>query len=164
MNHNEETAARIRILEKQVAFLLKINGLDLSALRNAPDQELLEWYRNAVTSLGLSKPFPPEMISPWTEFFLQVSELEFRRLAGLVDYHHTWEPFYQICVKFMTDVRQHKDFGTDHHLNQLYALLDKGRRNLREAAVMILTDHPEGLPDRTKALLRCDRLLSALSK
>jgi len=164
MNQLEELAIQVRILEKQVAFLLKINGLDLSALRNAPDTELLMWYRNAVTLLGTSKTIPPEMISPWAEIFLQLSEMELHRIADLVEYRHTWEPFYQVAVKCMTHVRQHADFSRDLHLQQLYAVLDKGKRNIRDAAVIILTEHPKGLPPRAKALLRSDDVLRHLAK
>ena len=40
--------ARIDGLEKQVAFLLRVNGLDLSHFRTVKDDELLGLYQDAV--------------------------------------------------------------------------------------------------------------------
>lgn len=147
--------ARIANLEKQVSFLLLVNGLDLSALRSIPNDALLRYYQDAVQLLGLeTHNLPPETIERWAELFLQISEYEVVRLQGIVDYNHTWEPFYHLCIKLMTAIRQHPKMGTDVVLHHLYALLERGRRNIRDIAVIMCKRHPEDLPYKAQILLK----------
>lgn len=147
--------ARVDHLEKQVSFLLRINGLDLSALRSVPDADLLKFYQDAVQVLGLMpRQIPPEAMERWSEFFLQLSEYEMVRLQGLVDHRHTWEPFYHLCIKLMTSVRQHPKMGADSGLHHLYVVLDRGRRNLRDIAVIMCRRYPEDLTEQGKVILK----------
>lgn len=147
--------ARVSVLERQVQFLLRVNGLDLSALRNVPDESLLKYYRDAVQLLGLkAEQYPPEVVERWAQLFCQLSEYETARLQNIVDYAHTWEPFYHLCVRMMTSIRQHKDFASDVGLQHLYALLDKSRKNLREVAIISIRAYPETLPPKAKVLLK----------
>lgn len=151
--------ARISVLERQVQFLLRINGIDLSALRNVTDEQLLKYYQDVVQLLGLSrKQYPPEVIERWAQFFCQISELETARLQNMVDYAHTWEPFYHLCVRMMTTVRQNKGFATDMGLQHLYGLLDRSRKNLREIAIMMVKKYPETLPPKAKILLKDENI------
>ena len=147
--------ARISVLERQVQFLLRVNGIDLSALRDVPDEKLLKYYRDAVQLLGFrSEQFPPEIIERWAQLFCQLSEYETARLQNIVDYEHTWEPFYHLCIRMMTTVRQHSDFASDIGLQHLYGLLDRSRKNLREIAIIMIKRHPETLPPKAKILLK----------
>lgn len=147
--------ARIGNLERQVRFLLQVNGLDLSALREAPDDELLKYYQDVVQLLGLrGEQFAPEIMQVWGELFCQISEYELTRLQEIVEYDHTWEPFYQLCRKMMTALRQHKGFAKDTVLKNLYALLDKARKNLRDSAVIMIKKYPQELPQVAKVLLK----------
>jgi hypothetical protein len=151
--------ARIAVLERQVQFLLRINGIELSALRTVSDDKLLKYYRDVVQLLGLSKKqYPPELIEQWAQFFCQLSEFETARLQNIVDYEHTWEPFYHLCVRMMTTVRQHKDFATDLGLQHLYGLLDRSRKNLRDIAIMMIKKYPGTLPARAKVLLKDENI------
>jgi len=146
--------ARLANAEKQIQFLLHINGLDLSAMRDAPDEELLKYYRDAVTLLGLRKEqLAPDVISVWGELFLQLSEYEMVRLQELVGCDHTWEPFYLLVVRMMTSVRQRKNFAKTPVLKNLYALLDRGRKNIRDSAMIMIQNHPQNVPQAAKALL-----------
>lgn len=147
--------ARVDKLEKQVDFLLRLNGLDLSALRSVSNSVLLKYYQDAVQLLGLgTAQLPPEAIERWAELFLQLSEYEMVRLQGIVDYNHTWEPFFHLSIKLMTALRQHKDFASDLGLHHLYAALDRGMKNLRNVAVIMCKRHPEDLPERARVLLK----------
>lgn len=149
--------ARIGVLESQVKFLLQLNGVELSALREAPDQLLLTHYQDAAQLIGLpASKVANEVIERWGELFIQLSELEFTRLQGLVEYDHTWEPFYDLCLRFQTQLRQRKEFQVDPLSRELYALLDRGRRNLRAAAVIMLQKNPQTLPFRARVLLQPD--------
>ena len=156
--------AKVNNLESQVRFLLKVNGLDVSALRNAPKTELLGYYRDAVQLLGVESDFAPEMCEGWADVFLQLTEYELERVTTVVDYEHTWEPFYQVCVKMMTSVRHHRDFGVNVALHHLYAQLDKGRRNLRDAAIMMIQRRSSTLPQRAQAILLADDLTEMIKK
>lgn len=157
--------ARISNLEAQVRFLLRINGLDMSEIRTTPKEILLEYYQDAVQLLGVqTKEYVPEVCEPWAELFIQLSEYEFIRLQEVVNYTHTWEPFYQLCVRMMTATRQHPDMGTSLAIQHLYALLDKGRKNLRSSAVIMMKNHPDDVPARAKLLLRGDDLAFSLQK
>lgn len=149
--------ARVSELEKQVRFLLHINGLDVSAMRSAPDKTLLSIYQGAVQLLGIDrKKLNPESIKLWAEYFMQFSEYEFVRLQNIIDYDHTWEPLYHLCVKMMTTIRQHKNLPHDVGLQHLYAYLNKGRRNLRDSAIIMAKKYPKNLPPHAKILLKND--------
>jgi hypothetical protein len=151
--------ARISVLERQVQFLLRVNGINLSALRDVSDEQLLKYYRDVVQLLGLRrKQYPPEIIEQWAQFFCQLSEYETARLQNIVDYEHTWEPFYHLCVRMMTTVRQHKKFATDVGMQHLYGLLDRSRKNLREIAIMMIKKYPETLSSKAKVLLKKESL------
>ena len=157
--------AKIDDLEAQVRFLMQINGIDLSALRSAPDKVLLKLYRDTVQMLGLKQQvYDPEVAKKWADIFLQLSEYELVRIQEMVAYIHTWEPFYQLVVRMMTSVRQHEDFATTVGLQHLYALLERGRKNLRDSAIMMIKRFPEDLSPEGKLLLRDDDLAPALKK
>ena len=147
--------ARVSTLEAQIKFLLRLNGMDVSALREAPDEELLRYYRDAIELMGVeAKKLPPETMERWAELFLQLSEIEFVRLQGLLDYDHTWEPFYQLCIRLMTSLRQNPNLITDPTLKGLYSLLERARKNLRDGAVVMSRKYPETLLPLAKAILQ----------
>ena len=155
--------ARVSYLEGLVKFLLHVNGLDYSALRDLPDQELLKYYQDAVQLLSLqSGSFPPEIIDLWAPTYIQLSEFEILRLRDIVEYHHTWEPFYTLCLKMMTALRQNPQLGSSMRLQQLYIYLEKGRRNLRDIAVVMSRKYPDALSQKAKALLTTDDLAACL--
>jgi len=154
--------ARISNLESQVTFLLRVAGLELSKLRTAPDEELLKYYRDATQLLGLeARQFAPEVCELWAELFCQLSEFEFVRLQEIVDYEHTWEPFYNLVIRMMTAVRRAKGFMRNGTLKQLYAYLEKGRKSLRDSAVIMIkkSDRPQELPQVAQTLLK-DNLIA----
>lgn len=157
--------AKIDILESHIRFLMQVNGIDLSALRSAPDDALLKLYRDSVQMLGLKdRVFDPEVAKKWTDIFLQLSEYELIRIQDLVDYNHTWEPFYQLCVRMMTSIRHRPDMASSIGLQHLYALLERGRKNLRDSAILMIRKFPEGLTREAELLLQDDDLPQSLQK
>lgn len=161
MTNKDLLEARLSVLERQVKFLLNINGLDLSALRDVSDKELLKYYQDAVQLLGLrARQIPPEAAEHWADLFCQLSEVELVRLQQLVEYDHTWEPFYHLCIRMMTSVRQNKKLHSDVGLQHLYAFLEKGRKNIRDAAIIMIKKHQDTLPNKAKLLLRENDLFS----
>jgi len=152
-------------MEAQIAFLLRISGLDVSKLRNSTDEELLSTYQSAVQLLGLPyRELELEAILQWSELFLQLSEYEMLRLKGIVDYTHTWEPFYQLCIRMMTVVRQHPQLPVEAKIQQLFAVLERGRSNIRDSAVIMCQKFPEDLSKRSKLLLQDDNIAFALPR
>ena len=62
----------------------------------------------------------------------------------------------------MTSIRQPPKFGADTGMHQLYAFLDRGRREMRNVAVVMIKKYPEGLPPKAKVLLKDDDPLAYL--
>jgi hypothetical protein len=157
--------ARIAVLEKQIEFLLRLNGLNLSTFRKATEDQLLQVYRDAVQLLGLSdKRIDLEVVERWSEIFQQISEIEIIRLQPIVEHEHPWEPFYLVCVRMMTEVRTHPKLHMSLRTQQLYALLDKGLRNLRSIGAVMIRKFPENVPEKALILLDGDSLEKHLKK
>ena len=160
----EELTATVRNLQKQVDFLLKITGLDLSSLRGASEEELIGYYRDAVQLLAVQeKHLTPELMELWAKGFCQFTEYEFLRLQKAVEYAHTWEPFYTLCVRMMTSLRHHKDFTASTDLKFLYSFLSKGLQNLRDSAIIMIRQNPEKLSKKARVLLKEDELEALLN-
>ena len=155
--------ARIDGLEKQVAFLLRVNGLDLSHFRSVKDDALLQLYQDAVQLVAVvQRGIALELIDRWAEYFIQLSEYEFTRLQPIVSFDHTWEPFFLLCTKMMTQVRQDPKMPESTRIQQLYALLDKGRKNLRDAAVIMCRKYPGTLTKRGMVMIKDNDLLASI--
>jgi len=151
--------ARVSVLEQQVEFLLRLNGLNVSRFRSASDDELLNVYRDTVQLLGLSdRRFELETIEQWSDIFLQISEIEVVRLQPIVEVVHTWEPFYLMCLHMMGQVRVHPKMDSSIRTQQLYAALDKGLRGLRAVGVLTLKKNPHDLPAKANVLIDPDNL------
>lgn len=147
--------AQVSSLERLVQFLMRLNGLDLSALRRAETADLLALYQDAVMLLALCEPqFDEDVLKRWAEIFLQLSEYELTRIKSDVGFDHTWQPFYQLCSKMMTHVRQKKDFTTSLNLQHIYMSLDRGRKNLRDSAIVLIQNASTDPPPLVKALLK----------
>ena len=156
--------ARIDGLEKQVAFLLRVNGLDLSHFRSVKDDALLQLYQDAVQLVAVvQRGIALELIDRWAEYFIQLSEYEFTRLQPIVSFDHTWEPFFLLCTKMMTQVRHDPKMPESTRIQQLYALLDKGRKNLRDAAVIMCRKYPGTLTKRGMVMIKDGDLLASIS-
>ena len=98
---------------------------------------------------------------PVERITVELSEFEFVRLQEIVDYEHTWEPFYNLVIRMMTAVRRAKGFMRNGTLKQLYAYLEKGRKSLRDSAVIMIkkSDRPQELPQVAQTLLK-DNLIA----
>lgn len=156
-SHDDELRkleSKVAVLEKQVAFLLQVNGFHLSEMRKIADQDLLRLYQDAVQLISVIKGTALEIIERWAEIFLQLSEVEMTRLQPIIGFDHTWEPFYLLCTKMMTKVRQSKEIGSSIRVQQLFALLEKGRQNLRECGVVMCHRFRDTLTETGKALIK----------
>jgi hypothetical protein len=153
----------VRDLKKRVEFLMKINGADLNELRRAEDGTLMGHYRDAVQLLGYTGTFGLDTMEKWSLIFAQLGEPEFRRIQRLVDFDWTWEPFLRLCLKMMTILRRSREFATSPPHQQTYALLDRGRRNMRDSAVIMIRSSRD-LPPEVKGLLIDDEASDQFSR
>jgi len=78
--------ARISALERGLELLLKASGIDMYGLRDLSATQLLEYYRQAVSLLGLRELFlTDDEIEEWAKIFNQLSEIECTKLQTLVE-------------------------------------------------------------------------------
>lgn len=164
-SHDDELRkleSKVAVLERQVAFLLQVNGFHLSEMRKIADRELLRLYQDAVQLISVVKGTALEVVERWAEIFLQLSEVEMTRLQPIVGFDHTWEPFYLLCTKMMTRVRQSKEIGTSIRVQQLFSLLEKGRQNLRECGVVMCHRFRDSLTDTGRTLIKTGDILEHL--
>ena len=158
-----ELESRVAVLEKQVAFLLRVNGFHLSEMRKAPDEALLRLYQDAVHVVSVvRKGIALEVVEHWAEIFLQLSEVEMVRLQPIIGFDHTWEPFYLLCTKLLTQVRDSKEINTSVQVQQLFSLLEKGRQSLQACGVMMCHKFQHSLTDTGRALIRDGDLMCLL--
>jgi|WetSurSiteA1Bulk_404760.scaffolds.fasta_scaffold05869_3 hypothetical protein len=147
--------SQVSSLERLVQFLMQVNGLDMSALRQASEQDLLQHYQDATFLLAVPpSEIDTEVMKRWAELYIQITEYELTRLKHLVEYDHTWQPFFQGCIRMMTALRQMKEFSTNLDLQSIYGVLDRGRRNLREAAIILIQNAVSEPPPIAQILLK----------
>jgi len=147
--------ARISALERGLELLLKASGIDMYGLRDLSATQLLEYYRQAVSLLGLRELFlTDDEIEEWAKIFNQLSEIECTKLQTLVEYDHTWEPFYELCLRLQASLRRRPSFAIDPVGRELYALLEKGRKNLQAVAAVCMKNDPQQAPYRAQILLK----------
>lgn len=155
--------SKVAVLEQQVAFLLRVNGFQLSEMRKIADRDLLRLYQDAVHLIAMvKKGIPLEVVERWAEIFLQLSEVEMVRLQPIVGFDHTWEPFYLLCTKMLTQVRESKEIQTSVKVQQLFAILEKGRQGIQSCGVVMCHKFQETLTDTGKALIDDGDLISHL--
>jgi len=155
--------SKVAVLEKQVTFLLKVNGFHLSEMRKISDENLLRLYQDAVHLVAVvRKGIALEVVERWAEIFLQLSEVEMVRLQPIIGFDHTWEPFYLLCTKMLTQVRESKEVKTQVRVQQLFALLEKGRQGLQSCGVMMCHRFQDTLTDTGRTLIEVGDLINQL--
>jgi hypothetical protein len=165
-SHDDELRqleSKVSVLEKQVTFLLKVNGFHLSEMRKISDEALLRLYQDSVHVISvIRKGVALEIVEHWAEIFLQLSEVEMVRLQPIVGFDHTWEPFYVLCIKLMTQVRTCAEIKTSTRVQQLFSLLEKGRQGLQACGVMMCRKFQDTLTDTGRALIKDGDLMAFL--
>lgn len=128
---------RLRIMDNHLKFLMRVNDLDISVLRDAPISVLLKPYDEACDLLeeGAEKLRLPRIYS-WAEVFLQFTELEFDRLVGPAMDDQPWKIFQRFCLLLMSLLRRRTGFEGDPQMQQTYRMLDKARKHLARSALV----------------------------
>lgn len=133
---------RLHSIETKLDFLMHVNGLDVSQLRDAPTEELLVLYDSVCDALQLdvANTRCREMVR-WSGIFLQFTELEFDRLIDPTLDPQPWKPFHKLCVKLSKNLLRRPKFGNSCPMQQTYRLLDKARKHLAQAALVFEESH-----------------------
>jgi hypothetical protein len=128
---------RLHSMESKLNFLMRINGLDVSALRDAKTPVLVGAYDEVEEFLDLnSHEVPREQMEEWAKLFLQFTELEYQRLIGPTMNDQPWKPFHFLCAHLMRTLRRKKGFGANEKMQQTYRLLDKARKHIAQSAMV----------------------------
>jgi len=128
---------RLHSIDSKLDFLMRVNGLDVSSLRDAKIEVLLSAYDEICEFLQMNVyNIPREQMEEWAKVFLQFTELEYERLVGPTMDSQPWKPVHQLCSHFMNALRRKKGFATHPKMQQTYRLLDKARKQISQAALV----------------------------
>jgi excisionase family DNA binding protein len=128
---------RLHSIEHKLDFLMRVNGLDVSALRDAKTEVLLSAYDEVCEFLQVdSFNISWDQMQEWAKIFLQFTELEYERLVGPTMDAQPWKPFQLLCRHLMESLRRKKGFGSHPQMQQTYRLLDKARRHIAQSALV----------------------------
>jgi len=134
----KDLRTRVVALEERVAYLTYVAGVDVTALRAATDEQLVALVQEASRARNMVGASPPGNMRKWGELFIQVSEVELLRISHLIKTPRPWEPLYVLCVEMMTEMRRRKWLQRSPSGQDLYRLLEKGRKTLGQAAIMTM--------------------------
>jgi hypothetical protein len=128
---------RLHSIEHKLDFLMHVNGLDVSALRDAKIEVLLAAYDEVTEFLQVdASGISWDQMEEWAKVFLQFTELEYERLVGPTMDAQPWKPFQLLCRHLMDTLRRKKGFTTHPQMQQTYRLLDKARRHIAQSAMV----------------------------
>jgi len=128
---------RLHSIEHKLDFLMHVNGLDVSALRDAKIEVLLAAYDEVCEFLQLNAfNIQRDQMEEWANVFLQFTELEYERLVGPTMDAQPWKPFQLLCRHLMTSLRRKKGFSTHPQMQHTYRLLDKAREHIARSALV----------------------------
>lgn len=135
-------------LELTMDMMLESSGLSASRFRMMTDKELQDLYDNAVGMLAEDKWTKDEM-TPFCEVFVKISEVEIDRLNAIISLDHSWQTFYELCIRMTRHVASHPQLGNSLDLQRIRDLLSAGRKNLSTIAVLFVDKVAQVGPTRT---------------
>jgi|GEM_PF-6219386 len=128
---------RLKGIEKKLDFLMKVNGLDVSLLRDVDVSVLVSVYDEVCAFLELNAhDVPYDQMEEWAKVFLQFTELEYEQLVGPSQDLQPWKPFHVLCKHLMHTLRRKKGFSSHYRMQQSYRLLDKARKHIVQSALV----------------------------
>jgi hypothetical protein len=135
---------RVRILESTVSrlkeaidILFQVNNMSSSRFSSMEDTELTTLYENICSELNKNNWDIGRILS-CCEVFIRIGECEIEKLNNLVGTNHSWKPLYELCLKQSKYVNAHPKLETDANLQRCRELLNVGRKNIREIAVVFI--------------------------
>ncbi|MFW9801058.1 MAG: helix-turn-helix domain-containing protein [Candidatus Thorarchaeota archaeon] len=128
---------KLHVIDQKLNFLMDVNSLNVSILRDADDKMLLQLYDEVcdfsevpVEKINLNQ------MKTWANILSQVTELELVRLVGPCMDTEPWKPFYNLCVRLTAGLFNTQGFSEDLEAQEIYRLLEKARRNIAQAVVI----------------------------
>jgi hypothetical protein len=122
---------RLHSIDERVNFLMRVNGLDVSCLRDVEISILLGIYDEIeeLVETG-SNQIEYTKMEEWGRILLQFSEIEFQRLVAPTQNMKPWIPFHQLCLHLMSGLRRKKGFASHQGMQEAYRVLEKARKSL----------------------------------
>lgn len=128
---------RLHSIESKLDFLMHVNGLDVSSLRDSKTDVLLGIYDEVCEFLDVNaQDIPYSEMSRWVGVILQFTEIEYERLVNPTMDMQPWKPFHRLCIHLMNTLRQRKGFSTHQGMQETYRLLDKARKQISASALV----------------------------
>ena len=149
---------RLHAMDRRLDFLMYVNGLDVSVLRDAPDEDLISLYDEVCAYLKMPRTEGRKKIphmQRWAQVLMQVTEVEMERLVGPTQNVTPWVPFYKLCRMLMKETKARKGFAFIETLQFTYRMLDKARQQLGQSIVVFTESQASEIgPRKTKGLYR----------
>jgi hypothetical protein len=151
---------RVRLLamDRRLNFLMFVNDLDVTVLRDVPDEKLIKLYDEVceyVEAPSNDRRRQMAHIQGWAQTIMQITELELERLVGPTQDTTPWVPFYKLIRMLMEEVRGRKHFSHNESFQFTYRLLDRARKSLGQAIVVFTEAQAAEIgPRRTQGLYK----------
>jgi hypothetical protein len=127
---------RIRRLERLVTALCKICQVPQTVtLSHLDDKELYKIYTEAFDSI-MKDSWGDIEIRKWAAIFIQITEVDLDRIAIIVGTSRPWGIFMALCNKIIGWWELGTGESKDPTIMELTYLLDKSRKNLRNASIL----------------------------
>lgn len=124
-------------LKEAVNMLFEVNGMVASRFSKMEDDQLIQLYQVVENELG-EEDWPAERLLSFCEIFIKVTEIEIDRLNDMLKVDHSWQTFYQLCMKVTRFVATHQDLSSSLELQRIRDLLVVARKNLSTIAVLFV--------------------------
>lgn len=157
---------RIHAIDQKLDFLMHVNGLNVSMLRDESDKTLMQIYDEACDFLDLdADKIPPKQMEKWAYVIMQITELELDRMIGPCQDFEPWKPFHELCQRMLLSLRRRHKFRSSNDLQQIYRLLDKARKSIAQASVIFTEEHVIDIkPERRWALNAIEARMDSLDR
>ena len=124
-------------LKEAVNMLFEVNGMVASRFSKMDDGQLAQLYQVVENELG-EEAWATDRLLSFCEIFIKITEIELDRLNEMLNLDHSWQTFYELCMKVTKFVALHPDLKTDLELQRVRDLLTVSRKNLGTIAVLFV--------------------------
>lgn len=143
----ESFKMRLARIEDRLDFLLYVNDMDVNQLRDAPNAALEKAYDLLVSVVEADiQNIPAREFRRWSQLILNISEVEYDRMADILNVSAPWMPMYAATYKMLMEVADRIKIHKADELQMTYRLIEKARKHVvNSATVFIKTRELEGL-------------------
>lgn len=157
---------RLHAIDNKLDFLMHINGLDVSTLRDADTDTLVSLYDEASDFLDLELDLVPvDQVEQWSIVLMQVTELELERLVAPCQDYEPWKPFHELCRRLLLSLRRRKGFKSNGRMQEVYRMLDKARKSIGQATVVFTEKYASELgPKKRSSVFMVEARMDSLDR